>query len=481
MYFGNLITAVSLRKCFYLSAAVLVLSTLMAAVIIVKLSPLEAVKCQLQTVTAAVEWSTLANQPIDSSTTTSSSTSTAAAAGRREGNERRYREMRERMVQSKVARMSRRMRNRVLPLLNGSAPVEANPNVHIFYYAWYRSLDYDGAWQHWNHAILPSWKKNDKRVFPEGAHSPPADIGANYYPNLGCYSSRDPQVIDLHMRQLRDAGIGVAVVSWTPPSASDKTDSLMPDLLDAAHRHQLRVAPHIEPYAGRNPINLMEHIRYVLERYGSHPALCRMRREDDGAVLPVIYIYDSYVFPSSAWWELLSERGNLTLRGTELDAIYIGLLVDSQHKNHIKKSHFDGFYTYFGINGFSYGSSWKNWKDLGKFANQNGLIFIPSIGPGYIDTQVRPWNAENTRHRRHGQYYEVAWRSALNSGASVISITSFNEWHEGTQIEPAKPASNKEFTYLDYEPEGSDFYLNLTKWWVQQFTEKLNAVSSALS
>ena len=107
-----------------------------------------------------------------------------------------------------------------------------------------------------------------------------------------------------------------------------------------------------------------------------------------GAILPVMYIYDSYVFPSSAWWELLSERGNLTLRGTELDAIYIGLLVESSHRNHIKKSHFDGFYTYFGINGFSFGSSWKNWRDLNKFANQNGLLFIPSLGPGYTDTQV---------------------------------------------------------------------------------------------
>ena len=101
-----------------------------------------------------------------------------------------------------------------------------------------------------------------------------------------------------------------------------------------------------------------------------------------------MYIYDSYVFPANAWWELLSERGNLTLRGTELDAIYIGLLVDSQHRNHIKKSHFDGFYTYFAINGFSYGSSWKYWKDLHKFATQNSLLFIPSLGPGYIDTQV---------------------------------------------------------------------------------------------
>lgn len=86
--------------------------------------------------------------------------------------------------------------------------------------------------------------------------------------------------------------------------------------------------------------------------------------------------------------------------------------------------------------------------------------------------QVRPWNSENTRHRRHGHYYEVAWKSAINSGPTTVAITSFNEWHEGTQIEPAKPASNKDFTYLDYEPEGPDFYLNLTKLWVSQFSDK---------
>ena len=118
------------------------------------------------------------------------------------------------------------------------------------------------------------------------------------------------------------------------------------------------------------------------------PAYITFKSFFSGAILPVIYIYDSYVFPSSAWWELFSPRGNLTLRGTEMDAIYMGLLVYSQHRSHIKKSHFDGFYTYFAVNGFSYGSSWKNWKDLNKFAKTNKLLFIPSVGPGYIDTQV---------------------------------------------------------------------------------------------
>jgi glycoprotein endo-alpha-1,2-mannosidase len=78
----------------------------------------------------------------------------------------------------------------------------------------------------------------------------------------------------------------------------------------------------------------------------------------------------------------------------------------------------------------------------------------------------------NTRHRRHGKYYEVGWRSALSAQAKVIAITSFNEWHEGTQIEPAVPKATASFTYFDYEPEGTNFYLNLTKWWVIEYSKK---------
>jgi glycoprotein endo-alpha-1,2-mannosidase len=31
------------------------------------------------------------------------------------------------------------------------------------------------------------------------------------------------------------------------------------------------------------------------------------------------------------------------------------------------------------------------------------------------------------------------WEAALATGARVVSITSINEWGEGTQIEPAVP------------------------------------------
>lgn len=186
--FGSIMTTVSLRRCFYLSTMVLVLSTLMAVVIIVKLSPLESVKCQPHAVTpAAVEWSTAVAGGDQAGTPRNE-------AAQKEINDKKYAQMRENIILSKVARMSHKMRNKVLPLLANTSVVDLNYNVHIFYYAWYRSPSFDGFWKHWNHDYLPNWKKNDKRVFPDGSHRPPGDIGANYYPSLGCYSSLDPQV-----------------------------------------------------------------------------------------------------------------------------------------------------------------------------------------------------------------------------------------------------------------------------------------------
>jgi hypothetical protein len=117
-------------------------------------------------------------------------------------------------------------------------------------------------------------------------------------------------------------------------------DLVLPLLLDSAHRHDLRVAPHIEPYRDRNPINLSEHLRYIIGRYGAHPALYRMQRR--GQSLPVFYVYDSYLTPAGAWKELLSAKGNLSVRGTQFDGIFLGLLVDMQHRYDIRKSHFDG-------------------------------------------------------------------------------------------------------------------------------------------
>ena len=47
---------------------------------------------------------------------------------------------------------------------------------------------------------------------------------------------------------------------------------------------------------------------------------------------------------------------------------------------------------------------------------------------------------------------------ALGTDPDFIGITSFNEWHEGTQIEPAIPKKIPSFSYEDYGPHTDPMY-----------------------
>lgn len=97
-----------------------------------------------------------------------------------------------------------------------------------------------------------------------------------------------------------------------------------------------------------------------------------------------------------------------------------------------------GFYTYFASDAVSYGADPRNWAGLSSWAQQHGKLFIASVGPGYDDTRIRPWNAAATRPRQGGAVYRRSWDAALAVQPWAVSITSYNEWGEGTQIEPAR-------------------------------------------
>jgi hypothetical protein len=69
------------------------------------------------------------------------------------------------------------------------------------------------------------------------------------------------------------------------------------------------------------------------------------------------------------------------------------------------------------------------------------------------------------------------WRAAIASGADQVTITSFNEWHEGTQIEPAAPVHRHGlYRYLSYDGAwglhglaAENAYLARTRYWSDVF------------
>jgi glycoprotein endo-alpha-1,2-mannosidase len=326
-------------------------------------------------------------------------------------------------------------------------------DFHIFYYAWYGTPEFDGEYRHWNHAVLEPDGSDTGISYPGGD-----DIGSNFYPRNGCYSSNDPRTIARHCFEIRLSGAGVICVSWWGQGSF--SDRAVPGILDAAWRHGLRVDFHIEPFEGRTAAATGEAIAYIIDEYGDHPAFYRTDRFGEKAMF---YIYDSYLIDVDDWKTILTPGGANTIRGTGHDALVIGLLVEEDHLDFILDGGFDGCYTYFAIDGFTWGSTTTNWQAITEWALDNETIFIPCIGPGYNDTRIRPWNAVNRRGRDRGEYYNAMFIETQRIQPSFIGITSFNEWHEGTQIESAGTMSIEGFEYLDYSPVPHDFYLHMTK------------------
>ena len=239
-----------------------------------------------------------------------------------------------------------------------------------------------------------------------------------------------------------------------------------------------QVCLHIEPFKNRSVQTMRQALKYIMNTYANHPAFYRYIDHKSGKRLPLYYIYDSYLMDEQSWSRLLSpvdqelQNELESVRGTELDGVFVGLLVQEKHMKSLKRCGFDGFYTYFGTDTFTYGSNPKNWAHLAEYAANANMLFIPSVAPGYNDEKVRPWNKINTRQRRNGYYYENSFRHAVASNAPIISITSFNEWHEGTQIEEAVKKEGSAPKYLDYRPNNANHYLVLTNKWVFKFSEK---------
>jgi hypothetical protein len=274
----------------------------------------------------------------------------------------------------------------VVPAGSGSAPSahQTVGKIAIFYYPWYSTPTKDGLWAHWY-------------VARDGAAGV---LATPYYPSRGLYSSSNLKVVDAHMREIASTGIGTVVVSWWG-AASPEAERL-PLVIEAARRNGVSVAVHLEPYPGRTPASTADDIRQL----------------HDGGVSD-FYVYDADRDPASAWAEALAGLDDVRIFG---HTTLVG---------RAKAAGFDGLYTY--DVGTWNGSTFAR---ICTQAHAVGLLCAPSVGPGY-DARLATGDPL-VRSRRDGAAYDRMWRSALRAHADLVTITSYNEWQEGTQIEPAR-------------------------------------------
>ncbi|MBW3669013.1 MAG: hypothetical protein KY443_07340 [Actinobacteria bacterium] len=311
-------------------------------------------------------------------------------------------------------------------------PVRYGAEVSVFYYPWY-ATPADGGWRHWER---------------HGHFGAPADIPADFYPARGTYSSRDAAVVEQHMAELAAAGVNVVVASWWGRGSYE--DSALPTVLAAAGRHGLRVAAHIEPYGGRGTGSVNSDLEH-LARLGITEA----------------YLYDAMGAPAVDWAEV--NRRNQSMR-IWIETSRLGDMLDGDFARYAREGGFDGIYTYDPVR--------YNRPELAAAcgaARAQRLLCSPSVSPGH--SALRTFPSRTVVHRDGGRRYNAQWIDAMAAGADVVSITSYNEWHEGTTIEPAVPwcfpdgwcSPGYDGAYGRTGAAATTAYLDATAWWAAQF------------
>jgi hypothetical protein len=298
------------------------------------------------------------------------------------------------------------------------------PVVSAFYYPWFGSPA-DGGYAHW----------------AQNGHAPPVDIASNFYPAYGPYSSSNAAVIAKQLGEVAQAGIDELAVSWWGWGSPE--DSVLPDILAGASRAGIQIAAHVEPYSGRTVATVVAdatHLRSLGIR--------------------TLYVYEAFAGITPADWAAAND---------ELRAQGMTIFAQTTLVGQAAAGHFSGIYTYDTI---TYGG--RMFARLCSEAHALNLLCAPSVGPGYDarravgDPRVKP--------RRHGETYDAMWHAALTGGADRVTITSFNEWQEGTQIEPAIPVRLGEYRYVSYDgawglhgDAAENAYLSRTAFWASLF------------
>ena len=305
-----------------------------------------------------------------------------------------------------------------LVFVQAAAPATPAHTVAIFYYPWYGTPAQDGSYEHWS----------------QNGHVPPTDLYSAFYPALGPYSSSSRRVLDRQMTEIAAAGVDEVVASWWGQGST--TDLRLTAVLRAAKRYGLTVAAHIEPYGGRTPETVAADVAYL-----------------SGRGITDVYVYRAEDDPAAAWSAARSSMPP------------VRLFAQTAHAGFAAAAGFDGVYTY---DILTYDGD--KFIRLCDQARRLRLLCAPSVGPGYDAT--RAGEAAAVKGRRAGATYDAMWPAALGAQPDLVTSTSYNEWGEGTQIEPARAARG----YRSYDgawglrgPAACSVYLARTAYWAARF------------
>jgi hypothetical protein len=198
---------------------------------------------------------------------------------------------------------------------------------------------------------------------------------------------------------------------------------------------------------------MIEHFDYLADHYFNQPGYLRI----DGRPVVLFYVVRDMT-NGAPYFKLLRER--MQKRKLELY-----LIADVLWWSDPEKIDWPFLQQYFqaltGYNMYDPSRAGTNFlaeirgqmENTKRLAAPRGLTVLPTVMAGYDDRALRGGNRSSL------SFWDLATRH-VGDGQRLLLINSFNEWHEGTEIEPSM--------------EWNDAYLSLTRELIDQTRSNLN-------
>jgi glycoprotein endo-alpha-1,2-mannosidase len=304
--------------------------------------------------------------------------------------------------------------------------------VLAFYYGWYRNPKISGRWDHWSNVDESAGRIGN----------------STHYPALGPYDSHNLDVLKQQCEWAKQAGLTGFIVSWWGPK--DFTNEGIMPLLNLAQQANLHVTVYFETcHPEQTPVRetALRDVLYLLSHYGNHPAWLKVNGK------PVLFVYSRAIAEIGLddWKWVISEVNRRSPGGV--------VVIGDQLTKEAAEA-FDGIHTY-NITDKLAGKSvaevdaWAA-KAFPKWVQRAGSnrVSCVTIIPGYDDSKLGRSGTRPITSRHDGATYRQLWQQAIAANPDWVLVTSWNEWHEGSEIEPSVENGDRELkTSAEFAPK----------------------------
>jgi len=240
-------------------------------------------------------------------------------------------------------------------------------------------------------------------------------------------------MIDRHLSEAKTAGIDTLVCSWW--GQHDATDRAIRRLMERAPAHGLTICILWERLTrSQDKASATTDLAYLLQTFGNNPGTLRVHEK------PVLFLYSDVCHGLSPedWAEVLTQTEKRFLKG------FLAIGTGSQSTD---ARLWDGLFSLEAAPEMPEHNPVESAKALKEAASvsrllvrEAGHICVETVLPGYQESKPNAASeAPKSKHidRQEGALYRALWNQALDDNPDWILISSFNQWHNGTEIEPS--------------------------------------------